>query len=45
MDAEQVVTVFELASLGVEAPAADVAALRNDDAFSPGWGYNDLSGY
>ena len=41
----EVVTVFELATLGVETPAASVAALSDDDAFGSGWGHNDLGGY
>ena len=36
LDAEQVVTVFELAALRVEAPAADVAALGDDHALGAG---------
>ena len=35
VDAEQVVAVLESTGLAVEAPAADVGALRDDDPFAP----------
>jgi len=38
LDAEEVVTVFELAAFGVEAPATGVAALGDNDALGSGWG-------
>ncbi len=36
--AVKVVAIFRLAALGVEAPAADDSAERDDDAFGPGGG-------
>ena len=45
MDAEQVVAVLELAALRVEAPAADVAALRDDHALGPRLRHLDLGGH
>src|SRR5271165_4345201 len=38
----QVVTVLELPALGIQAPAANVAALTDDDAFGAALGYDDL---
>src|SRR5580658_8016744 len=45
LDAEQVVTVLELATLRVEAPAPNVAALGYDHALSTGCGHDDPSGH
>jgi hypothetical protein len=42
LDAEQVVTILEFASLCIEAPAADVATLRADPSAPVG---DDISGH
>src|SRR6185503_15048823 len=44
VDAQEVVTVFEPAVLAVQAPAADVRALRDDDPFRARLWYVDVGG-
>jgi len=44
MHPRHIVAIFELAVLRVEAPAADVSALRNDDTLRPRFRDLDLGG-
>lgn len=45
LDTTQVVAVLELAVVGIQAPAADAGALRDDHALSTGLRHLDLSGH